>query len=113
MVAQREEERVYIEHAQAFFGQRGRGRNNRGGRGGFNSRGRGFTPAGRYNTQNEKQNSQGNNNQQQPNQNRIQQRRAIQATTRPQQYYWQGYMSDLWEIKPPRNQLLVSVRLLI
>ncbi|XP_074575272.1 uncharacterized protein LOC141831767 [Curcuma longa] len=40
---QRDEERVYVEHAQAFFGQRGRGRNNRGGRGSFNSKGRGFT----------------------------------------------------------------------
>ncbi|EXC01671.1 hypothetical protein L484_002847 [Morus notabilis] len=49
LAAQKEEERVCIEHAQAFFTQHGQGR---GGRGNFNSKGRGFTPAGRYNAQN-------------------------------------------------------------
>lgn len=41
IIAQREEEKQYIDHAQVFYGQRGR--NDSGGRG-FNSRGRGFTP---------------------------------------------------------------------
>ncbi|KAF7824604.1 Retrovirus-related Pol polyprotein from transposon RE1 [Senna tora] len=47
--SQKEEERNFIEHAQAFFGQRGRGRgrNGRNNRNHFNSQGRGFTPAGR------------------------------------------------------------------
>lgn len=40
LIAQKEEEKKYIENAQAFLSQRGRGRN-RIGRG-FNSRGRGF-----------------------------------------------------------------------
>ncbi|XP_075474740.1 uncharacterized protein LOC142505585 isoform X1 [Primulina tabacum] len=44
--SQQEEEKTYIQHAQAFFSQRGRGKNGRRGR--FNSRGIGFTPAGRY-----------------------------------------------------------------
>lgn len=43
IIAQKEEEKHYLEHAQAFLGQRGRGCNSRGGRG-FNSRGRGFSP---------------------------------------------------------------------
>ena len=47
LASHREEEKIYINHAQALFSQRGRRRNGRGGR--FNSRGRGFTPAGRYN----------------------------------------------------------------
>lgn len=49
--AQKEEEKSLIEHAQAFFSQRGRGRGRSGlgGRGHFNSQGRGFTPVGRYN----------------------------------------------------------------
>ncbi|CAJ2674541.1 unnamed protein product [Trifolium pratense] len=49
----KDEEKNLMEHAQAFFSQRarGRGRSARGGRGHFNSQGRGFTPAGRYNRQ--------------------------------------------------------------
>ncbi|XP_012856951.1 PREDICTED: uncharacterized protein LOC105976216 [Erythranthe guttata] len=39
----RDEEKIFLEHEQAFYGQRERGRGSRGGR--FNSRGRGFTPA--------------------------------------------------------------------
>ncbi|KAG8638064.1 hypothetical protein MANES_15G187901v8 [Manihot esculenta] len=46
---QKEEEKDHVEYNQAFVSQRGRGRANRGNRGGFSSRGRGFTPAGRYN----------------------------------------------------------------
>ena len=81
MATQREEERVYVEHAQAFFGQRGLGRNNRGGRSGFNSKGRGFTTAGRYKTQNEGQNSHGNNN----NQRQLTQSKNQQRQEQPQQ----------------------------
>ncbi|TXG67661.1 hypothetical protein EZV62_008936 [Acer yangbiense] len=71
LTSQREEEKTYIEHNQAFFSQRGRrGRNGRGagGRVQLNSRGKGFTPAGRYNTQNGGQNS-GQQNSNQPNNN--------------------------------------------
>ncbi|TXG48399.1 hypothetical protein EZV62_027693 [Acer yangbiense] len=50
VLAHKEEEKTYLEHAQAYFGQRGCGRNGRGGRGNFNSRGRGFTSAGRHNS---------------------------------------------------------------
>nr|GLL27111.1 hypothetical protein L195_g010371 [Ipomoea trifida] len=46
IASQKEEEKNYIEYNQALFSQRGRGR---GRRGSFNSKGRGFTPAGRYN----------------------------------------------------------------
>nr|GMD84145.1 Retrovirus-related Pol polyprotein from transposon RE1 [Ipomoea batatas] len=46
IASQKEEEKNYIEYNQALFSQRGRGR---GCRGSFNSKGRGFTPAGRYN----------------------------------------------------------------
>ncbi|KAK2637454.1 hypothetical protein Ddye_032246 [Dipteronia dyeriana] len=56
----KEEEKTYLEHAQAYFIQKGHGRNGRGRRGNFNSHGRGFTPAGRYNSQNGEQNSHPN-----------------------------------------------------
>lgn len=45
LITQKEEENTYMEHAQVYFSQRGRGRNGRNGRGNFNSRGKGFTPA--------------------------------------------------------------------
>lgn len=40
-----ENERTYLEYAEAYFGQRGRG-----GKGNFNSRGKGFTLVGRCNS---------------------------------------------------------------
>ena len=46
IMIENEENKESINHEQAYFTQRGRGRN-RGGR--FLSRGRGFTPAGRFN----------------------------------------------------------------
>lgn len=45
------EEKIFIEHVQPFFGQRGREVHGRGGRSPFTSKGRGFTLAGCYNTQ--------------------------------------------------------------
>lgn len=57
LMAQQSEEKMLLDHAQAFLSQRGRGRGRRGagggnGRGQFNSRGRVFTPAGRFGAQN-------------------------------------------------------------
>ncbi|EOY19564.1 Uncharacterized protein TCM_044707 [Theobroma cacao] len=49
-IAKKDEEKAFLEHAQAFFGQRGRGQNNRGGHENFNSRGKGFAPASRSNS---------------------------------------------------------------
>ncbi|KAH9747507.1 hypothetical protein KPL70_004741 [Citrus sinensis] len=56
---EQEDKKQFVNHEQAFFSQRGRGRN-QGGR--FNSRGRGFTPAGRNGNQNFVNQSQQNNN---------------------------------------------------
>ncbi|KAF2322319.1 hypothetical protein GH714_011220 [Hevea brasiliensis] len=56
--ARKEEEKFFVEHAQAYFGQHGRGRNGRNGKAHFNSRGKGFTPASRYNSQNGQQSTQ-------------------------------------------------------
>ena len=56
---EQEDKKQFVNHEQAFFSQRGRGRN-QGGR--FNSRGRGFTPVGRNGNQNFVNQSQQNNN---------------------------------------------------
>ena len=45
LTEQHEEEKRIVDHAQAFFGQRGRGRNNKGGR--FYSRERRFVQVNR------------------------------------------------------------------
>lgn len=42
---------MFLEHAQAFFGQQGHEKNNQGGNERFNSRCRGFTHVGSYNVQ--------------------------------------------------------------
>ena len=49
LTEQHEEAKRIVDHAQAFFGHRGRGRNNKGGR--FYSRGRGFVQVNRSNNQ--------------------------------------------------------------
>ena len=40
---------MFLEHVPNFFGKQNCDRNGRGGRGNFNSNGRGFTLVGRYN----------------------------------------------------------------
>lgn len=47
----RNEEKMFLEHAQAFFGRQGHEKNNQGGNERFNSRCRGFTHVGSYNVQ--------------------------------------------------------------